>query len=263
MSMIAMDAASSPNNSRSLALGLNILNHLRKQRRPISLSEVAAFLRLGKPSTLRLLRTLENLGYISRDGDKNYSLAAGAFVTGMQENLDVLRKIASRYCQDLRRKSGETTTLACLFSDYIRVVDVYESPQHIKMTNYAGRILQPFASSLGKAIAAFQDDVMIQTLLDVCGVYPLTKHTLTDRSAIFNEFAQIRKQGYAEDKEETVEGGYCVGAPIYNPSKNVIAAISVSAPKFRLTPQLMRKFPSMVKEAAAGISAELKAKRHL
>lgn len=257
-----MDSTPSSNNSRGLALGLNILDYLRKQRRPVSLSEVASFLRLGKPSTLRLLRTLENLGYVSRDSGKNYQLTAGALVTGMQEELGMLREIAAGFCHDLRSKCGETTTLACLFSDCIRVVDVYESPQHIKMTNYVGRILQPFASSLGKAIAAFQDDGLAQTLLDVCGVYPLTKHTLVDRNAILNEFALVRKKGYAEDKEETVEGGYCVGAPIYSPSKSVIAAISVSSPKFRLTPQLMRKFPTMVKEAAASISAELKSKRH-
>jgi DNA-binding IclR family transcriptional regulator len=257
-----MESGSSHNNARGLTLGLNILDYLRKQRRPISLSEIAAFLRLGKPSALRLLRTLENLGYISRDINKNYQLASGAYVTGMQGNLAALRAVGSSFCLDLRSQCGETTTLACLFSDCIRVIDAYESPQHIKMTNYVGRILQPFASSLGKAIAAFQDDVLAQTLLDVCGVYPLTKHTLVDLAAIRNEFALVRQRGYAEDKEETVEGGYCVGAPIYSPAKSVIAAISISSPKFRLTPQLMKKFPVMVKEAAASISAELKAKRH-
>jgi DNA-binding IclR family transcriptional regulator len=139
---------------------------------------------------------------------------------------------------------------------------VYESPQHIKMTNYVGRILQPFASSLGKAIAAFQDNVLLQTLLDICGVYPLTKRTLVDLVAIWNEFALVRQRGYGEDREEKVEGRHCVGAPIYSPTKSVIAAVSISSPKFRLTQQLLKKFSTMVKEAAVGISAELKAKRH-
>jgi DNA-binding IclR family transcriptional regulator len=257
-----MDSGSTQQNARGLTHGLNILDYLRRQRRSISLSEISDFLHLGKPSTLRLLRTLENLGYISRDADKNYELATGAYVTGMQGNLAALRTVGSKCCLDLRSKCGETTTLAGLFSDCIRVIDVYESPQHIKMTNFVGRILQPFASSLGKAIAAYQDDTLRQTLLDVCGVYPLTKHTLVDRGAILEDFALVRQRGYAEDREETVEGGYCVGAPIHAPSKDVIAAISVSSPKFRLTPQLMKKFPAMVKEAAACISAELKAKGH-
>ncbi len=175
-------------------------------------------------------------------------------------NLGMLRRTGIRFCRNLRSKCGETTTLACMFGDYIRVVNVFESPQHIKMSNYVGRILQPFASSLGKAIAAFQDESQVQTLLDVYGVFRLTKHTLVDQLAIRNEFAIVRKQGYAEDNEETVEGGYCIGAPIYAPDKKVVAAISVSSPKFRVSPKLMEELPMMVKEAAAEITVELKSK---
>jgi DNA-binding IclR family transcriptional regulator len=251
-----------PNKSRGLILGLKILSYLRTERRSMSLSELAAVVNLGKPSALRLLRTLETLGYVSRDESKNYQLEAGTFVAGTQENLSVLRRLASLFCGDLRSKCGETTTLACLFGDYIRVVDVFESPQNIRMSNYVGRILQPFASSLGKAIAAFQDEALAQTLLDVYGICRLTRHTLVDQLAIQNEFATVREQGYAEDKEETVDGGYCVGAPIYNPENSVIAAISISAPKFRVPPKVMEELPIMVREAASGITAELKTQRH-
>ncbi len=53
----------------------------------MSLSEMSALVNLGKPSALRLLRTLEALGYVSRDDRKNYQLEIGAFVAGTQENL--------------------------------------------------------------------------------------------------------------------------------------------------------------------------------
>lgn len=227
----------------------------------MSLTELAGFVSLGKPSALRLLRTLETLGYVSRDESKNYQLEVGAFVAGTQENLSMLRRVAGRFCRDLRSKSGETATLACLFGDYVRVVDVFESPQNIRMSNYVGRILQPFASSLGKAIAAFQDETLTQTLLDVYGVFRLTRHTLVDQLAIQNDYAAIRERGYSEDNEETVEGGYCVGAPIYSPEKSVIAAVSISSPKFRVSPKLVEELPTMVREAASGIAAELKAKQ--
>ena len=71
-------------------------------------------------------------------------------------------------------------------------------------------------------------------------------------------------RGYAEDKEETVEGGFCLGAPIYNPERKVFAAISVSSPKFRVTAEFMEKFPTRLMEAADNISqafaAELRGK---
>ena len=245
--------------SRGLALGLKILNHLRMEGRAFSLGELAAYTRLGKPSLLRLLRTLEGMGYVSRDANRDYRIEVETSVTGVHETLRLLRKVAGPFAQEVQSHCGETVSLAYLFEDHIRVVDVLESTQHIRMANFVGRILQPYASSLAKCISAFQDEALTQTLLDVYGIYRSTKHTLTDQLAIQNEFATVRSRGYAEDKEETVEGGYCIGAPIYSPERKVIAAISVSSPKFRVTPEFIEKFPARLIETAGNISQALAA----
>ncbi len=240
--------------SRGLAMGLKILNYLRSEGQAFSLGELAAYTRLGKPSLLRLLRTLEGLGYISRDANRNYRIEVETSVTGVRESLRVLRQVWGAFSAEIQSHCGETVSLAYLFDDHIRVVDVLESPQHIRMSNFVGRILQPYASSLAKAITAFQDDALIQTLLDVYGIYRATQHTLVDQLAIQNEFAAVRDRGYAVDKEETVEGGYCLGAPLRNPAHKVFAAISVSSPKFRVTPEFIEKFPARLVEYAHQIS---------
>jgi len=252
--------------SRGLALGLKILNHLRKEGRAFSLRELAGYTRLGKPSLLRLLRTLEGMGYVSRDANRNYRLEVESSVTGVPESLRLLRKASARFIQEIQSHCGETVSLAFLFEDHVRVVDVLQSPQNIRMTNFVGRILQPYASSLAKAITAFQEEPLIQTLLDVYGIYRATKYTLVDQLAIQNEYASVRSRGFAEDKEETVEGGYCIGAPIRNPEGKVIAALSVSSPKFRVTPEFMENFPTRLIATANSVSdalaAELQNKKH-
>lgn len=247
------------NNSCWLALGLKILNYLRTEGRSISLGELATYASLGKPSALRLLRTLEDLSYVVRDSGKTYRIEVETSVTGVREKLIVLRRVAGRFCQDLQSKCGETVSLAYLFDDHIRVVDVLESPQHVRMSNFVGRILQPYASSLGKAITAFQDEALVQTLLDVYGVYRLTRNTLVDQLAIQNEYAAVRERGFAEDKEETVEGGYCIGAPVYSPERKVVASVSTSSPKFRMSPTVLESLPAIVKETANEISVALEA----
>jgi DNA-binding IclR family transcriptional regulator len=246
--------------SRGLALGLKILNHLRSEGQSFSLGELAAYTHLGKPSLLRLLRTLEGLGYISRDANHNYRIELETSAAGVRESLRVLRQVWGRFAAEIQSHSGETVSLAYLFDDHIRVVDVLESPQHIRMSNFVGRILQPYASSLAKAIAAYQDDALIQTLLDVYGIYRATQHTLVDQLAIQNEFASVRARGFAEDKEETVEGGYCIGAPVRSPSRKVFAAISVSSPKFRVTKEFIEKFPARLIEYADHISVAVTTK---
>jgi IclR family acetate operon transcriptional repressor len=243
--------------SRGLALGLKILTYLRNEGRAFTLGELAAYTRLGKPSLLRLLRTLEGMGYVSRDADRSYRIEVESSVTGTSESLRVLRHAWGRFSQEIQSHCGETVSLAYLFEDHIRVVDVLESPQHIRMANFVGRILQPYASSLAKAITAFQDEALIQTLIDVYGIYRATKYTLVDQLAIQNEFALVRARGYAEDKEETVEGGYCLGAPIRNPDGRVIAALSVSSPKFRVTADFIQNFPARLIETADNITRAL------
>jgi DNA-binding IclR family transcriptional regulator len=255
---ISMGSSTRPSvpsdTSRGLALGLKILRHLRGEGRAFSLGELAAYTRLGKPSLLRLLRTLEGMGYVSRDANRNYRVEVETSISGVRDSLRLLRKVAGRFCQEIQSRCGETVSTAYLFEDHIRVVDVLESPQHIRMSNFVGRILQPYASSLAKAIAAFQDEALTQTLLDVYGIYRATKNTLVDQLAIQNEFALVRERGYAEDREETVEGGYCIGAPIRNLERKVVAAISVSSPKFRVTPEFIANFPARLIEVAESIS---------
>lgn len=254
-------AVNSPpaSDSRGLAIGLKILNHLQAEGRAMTLADISEFASVGRPSVLRLLRTLEHLGYIVRDKNKAYRIDVAWPSGGSHDRLSILRNAARGPCHELHSAWGETVSVACLFDDHIRVVDVLESPKHIRMSNFPGRILQPYASSLGKAIAAFQEASLQEKLLDSYGIYPLTGNTLTDRQAIQGEYAAIRERGYAEDREETVEGGYCIGAPVEAMNSRVMSAVSVSTPRFRMTAKHLEALPIAVKEAAAKISAALQA----
>lgn len=223
----------------------------------MSLGELAAHAGTGKPAVLRLLHTLEHLGYVSRDADKRYRIGVAWPEPQRQDGVELLHKAAAPFCEQLHREYGETVSLACRFDDLIRVVEVIESPHHVRMSNFKGRILQPYASSLGKSIAAFGDEAERQRLLDVYGVYPLTQKTLVDLHAIQEEFERVCAHGYAEDDEETVDGGYCVGAPIHSPEGAVIASISVSQPKFRVTERIRETLPQAVIDAAKRISSSL------
>jgi IclR family acetate operon transcriptional repressor len=242
--------------SRALAKGLYILEEIASARRPMSLVELAAAAKLGKPSTLRLLRTLVSMGYLVRNGAENYEIEGVWLSARQQLTLRKLRAVARPFLRGLSSQLGETVALAFLFEDHIRVVEVLESPHHIRMSNYQGRILPPYASSLGKAIAAFQSPERIQRLIEVYGIYSFTRHTIVDLGAIAEEFAKVRKQCIALDKEETVQGGICFGAPVTVKEEEVVASISVSMPCVRLSDRLENSLPFLVQETASQISAE-------
>jgi IclR family acetate operon transcriptional repressor len=150
-------------------------------------------------------------------------------------------------------------TLAALHDDHIRVIHTLESSREIRMSNYLSRILSPYASSLGKAIAAYQSPARLNQLLQVYGVYQFTSNTVTEPTLIREELARIRERGYSSEFEETVPGGCCIGVPICGDNQHVRAALSVSLPVARLTEGQESKISEMLKEAAARIGTNLTA----
>jgi DNA-binding IclR family transcriptional regulator len=248
---------SSP-ESRSLAKGLQIVESLSARPNPMSLRDIAAASGLGKASALRLLRTLQAAGYIQRDANDNYFIEHAWPSLKQHERLNTLRQFAAPFLARLNAELGETVALAFLFDDVIRVVEVMEGTHHIRMSNYRGGILQPFASSLGKSITAYQSPELAQRLLYTYGIFSLTPNTLTDFRAIQDELTSVKQRGFAWDREETVPGGTCCGAPIICQNGEVYSAVSMSMPKARFTKQIEELLPGMLKEYAADIAKAIK-----
>jgi DNA-binding IclR family transcriptional regulator len=243
--------------SRALAKGLILLDYLGENRRPMPLAQLAARAGLGKASTLRLLGTLESMGWLVREGGEGYRLDRDWPRAQGQSRLRRLYVAALPELGRLNAALAETITLAALFGDHVRVLEVLDSPHLIRMANYKDRILPPYASSLGKAITAFQKPPDIALLLQIYGTYRFTENTLTDFRAIHAELAAVRERGFSCDNEETILGGVCFGAPIRSADGTVTAALSVSQPKQRLTSALRESLPAIVMEAARNVSEVL------
>jgi len=231
-------AEKSPNKdqyfSRAVAKALETLEVLQAGSGPMALNEVAQRLQLSKTSTFRLLRTLEASGCLTASEWGKYALAPGVHSVVSTQTVARLLRAGIPGLQQLGRQLRETTSLAALFDNRIEVIAVVESPQLIRMSNIVGHILPPNASSLGKAITAFQNEERREKLLRSYGIYRFTEHTITDRTELDQEFARVREQNFAADLEETVNDGHCFAVPIFSAADDVRAAVSVSLPKARV-----------------------------
>ncbi len=244
--------------SRALAKGLEILDLIGSANQPLGLGAIAEASHLGKPSTLRLLQTLNSLAYVEKDADGNY--VPGSRIPGVSKDdwVQNLVTIAASEMASLNADLAETVSLAVLLEDHIRVVHTVESTQHIRMSNYPNRILPPYASSLGKAITAYQEAEIAQTLIQVFGIYKITDKTLTEPVLIREDLSRTRERGYAVESEETVAGGCCFGAPIAEGDGLVRSAVSVSIPFARITQRTQKILPKLVIQTAEKISKLLR-----
>lgn len=220
--------------SRAVGKALETLEFLQLRQESMTLDEIARQVQLSKTSVFRLLRTLEAAGYVATSGWGKYLLAPGVQGIVSTQWLARLLRTATPRLQDLTRDLHETASLSALFDNRIEVIAVIESPQTVRMSNVVGHILPPNASSMGKAITAFQTEERREKLLRSHGIYRFTDHTVTDRCELYHEWERVQLQKFAVDREESVYDGVCFASPIFGESGEVNAAISVSLPKARL-----------------------------
>jgi len=214
---------------------------------------------MPESSLFRILVTLEARGYLEQNPDGSYQLAPKMLFGRLHDRAERLRQVARPYLQRLATRFDETASLAYLFVDKIQALDTVESLQTIRFTNTPGRVLPPHCSSLGKAITAFQPLDRMERILEVYGLFRRTEKSITDRRALLAEFEEIRRSGYACDREESVPGGICFGAPVRAGDAPVVASVSISVPVVRLTPEREAEMIEAVRQTGREIALALEA----
>jgi IclR family acetate operon transcriptional repressor len=112
-------------------------------------------------------------------------------------------------------------------------------------------------SAVGKAIMSAMRDKSLAKILHKRGMPVLTVKTITTPLFLRSNLDQIRVLGYAVDDEEHAVGLRCIGAPIFDETGDVIAAISASGPTARIPPERVAVLGGQVRDAARAISSEM------
>jgi DNA-binding IclR family transcriptional regulator len=220
----------------------------------ISLKEISERVNLPETTLFRVLLTLEKHNYLVQHRDGTYQLAPKLLFGWLVQAADRLRVLARPELLRLAATFDETVSLSYLYDDRIHVLDCIETFHEIRLTNKIGRVLPPHCSAMGKVITAFQDRALADRILEVYGLTPRTEHTIVDRQKLFEEFAEARRTGVTADREESTLGGICFGAALRTENKPVVAAISVSTPATRMTPEREKEIQAAVRESADRIA---------
>ena len=234
---------------RSIGRALDVLDCFDGTA-PLALKEISASTGLPESTLFRVLLTLEKHGYLEQAVDGTYQLAPKLRFGWLIEEANALKVRARPELERLANQFNETASVAYLYDDRIHVLDSIETFHEIRMSNRIGRVLPPHCSAMGKVITAFQDRHLADRILEVYGLTPRTEHTIVDRQKLFTEFEEARRTGIAADREESIRGGICFGAAMRNDGQPVVAAISISTPTTRMTPELEKSIKAAVLESA-------------
>lgn len=238
---------------RSIGRALDVLDCF-DGKAALALKEVSKSTGLPESTLFRVLLTLEKHGYLRQAMDGTYQLAPKLRFGWMVDQGNAVRDKVHPELERLAQRFNETASMAYLYDDRIHVLDSIETFHEIRMSNRIGRVLPPHCSALGKAIAAFQDHRAIEQIVEIYGLTRRTENTITDRARLFDEFDEIRRTGVAYDREESVMGGICISAAIRPAGRPVVAALSLSTPIVRMTPEREEQTRKAVLEAATRVA---------
>lgn len=200
--------------SRTLARGLALITALADAQDGATVSELAEATELDRAVLYRLLDTLTDEAFVTRDPEtRRYRLGLTMLELGVRaaQGLEV-RRLAAPALEALMEDTGETACLAVRDRDDLVVVEVIEPPERFVQINYRVGFRHSLGvAAHGKALLAFLPEGTRDQGLQ-----------------------HVRQRGVAYTRDELEEGAAGVAAPVFDHTGKAVAAVGIVAPTPRL-----------------------------
>ena len=227
---------------QSVDRALTVLEILAK-RGVAGVTEIAVELGVHKSTASRLVAVLESRGFVEQLNDRGkYRLGFG--IVRLAGALTVHRDRAQAgrpVCEALAADTGETVNLAILDGGRVTNISEVRGAGTVAVQNWVGQSTPSHATSSGKVLLAHLPGLDLEALLGA-DLQRYTEHTITDLDLLARELDVVRDRGWACTLEEYERGLNALAAPVRDHDGTVVAAISVSAPSYRLA---VEDFPEM------------------
>ena len=205
-------------------------------RAPLSLSELAAELALPKSSLFRVCAVLVERAWVLRNGDGRYELGIRAFgLTAQSSEYPIVRAFRG-VAAELLTRHNETVCLAVLDGDESSFIAIEETSHPVRLVTHVGSRTLAFASASGRVILADRAEGVVASQFAGQPLITPTGRRLRDVNELLDILREVRRRGYAENREETAVGLHSISVPVSNAAGSVLAALTICVPTSRVTP---------------------------
>jgi IclR family transcriptional regulator, acetate operon repressor len=219
---------------RQITRALNILNRLAACG-DSSLADLSVALELPRASVYRMLRTLEERGYVHHAAsEKVYRLGPAISALAAQSTESAIVRAAAPALTHLRAITGETVNFGVINGSRIVYASTLDGTHQPRMSASIGAEVEPHATALGKAILSRLPVDVRARLLPPAPFPAYTPATITSPKALEAELLVAAQSGFAVEIEESTLGASCIAVPIVDAEGQALGGISVSGVPARL-----------------------------
>ena len=246
---------STPSLDRALA----VLHCLGLHPQGLTLSEIAAELKLSVNFVYRVTQSLVSHGYLVRDAEKRFSVGSAMLKLCQPVVDDVpLTEAALPAMRWLSEQTGEAAHLGILSGFEGIVLERVIGRAMIKFYVERGTRLPLHTSGPGKVMLAFMPETERDEIIAGMKFERFQPWTISNRKEFIECLDHVRKNGFAVDAGEHLEGHHCLAAPIFDAEGNAMASLWITGPSQRLNEERMFQLRAVVKQAGAKATAALR-----
>jgi len=252
-----MGATDATSLRRGLAILLAIEGEEALGAAPPGVTRLAALIGSDKSQVSRSVRILVEHGLVDRDLDTlGYRLGWRLLAMAGRSGRVSLLAAAEPLLERLVRETGERAHLSVLRGATVLTVLSQGSDRAVEAAGWVGRTVPLHSTSTGRALLLDHTREEIVALVAATPFAGGTAKAPRDARGLYARVAAARPRGFVIVDEEFEAGLVAVAAPVRDFSGRIVAALNVSAPKFRFAKQLPRA-GKQVKAAADELSAAL------
>jgi DNA-binding IclR family transcriptional regulator len=255
--LIDSDASTVPSGLQSVDRALQVLELLASWGSG-GVSEVAAEIGVHKSTAFRLLGALENRELVEQSTERGkYRLGFGLVRLARRVNVGTDLAVQGRLVVDrLADQLGESINVAVLREHFAVNVVQSHGQASVATQNWLGQLTPLHATSSGKILLAHLDPAERSRLIGL-GLEPHGPNTLTNAADLESDLAAVLENGYATTSGELEAGLNAVAVPVRGEDGAVVAALSLSGPAYRVTPERITEILPELRQGGLELSRQM------
>jgi DNA-binding IclR family transcriptional regulator len=243
-----------------LARGIDLLEALAREQRPMSAVQLAETLELPRSSVFRLIQTLQHKGLIESDaGRRSYSLGPGVLRLGYQyiTGQDLVQ-VARRELERLSERVGISSHLAIRSDrDIVYLLHVPGTAGFVSNVG-AGARFPAHATPMGQILLSQISRKQLFELYAGARLVALTGQTPVTLEELASKVARAAADGHVVSRGSVEPGGISISAPVHDSAEELVAAIDISCPASAFEESALdTRYLASLLETARRISARI------
>lgn len=184
--------------ARGAQRALDIFATFARERRPLSISELARLLSIPMSTCHGLVKTLEQCGYLSeiRRARGYYPTSLLLRHAGEIARYDPIPAFLGPLLEAIRAETGETVVLGKRVRNKAVYLDVLESSEGLRYIAKVGDIRPFHATAIGKALLSTMTEDERSRIVSQIAYEPLTARTITSAAKLLKSVEEGRKRGW-------------------------------------------------------------------